>query len=39
MSPDTELQKVHQICDEIEDEIKAKIKNIEITIHAEPIGS
>jgi cation diffusion facilitator family transporter len=39
MSPNTELQKVHQICDEIENAIKQKIHNIEINIHVEPVES
>jgi cation diffusion facilitator family transporter len=37
MKPETELQKVHQLCDEIENEVQKRIKNIEITIHVEPV--
>jgi cation diffusion facilitator family transporter len=39
LPPDMELQKVHDTCDHIEDEIKSKIKNIELTIHVEPLNS
>ena len=31
------LKDVHRICDEIEDEIKGKISNIEVQIHVEPV--
>ena len=31
------LKDVHVICDEIEEEIKARIKNIEVQIHVEPV--
>jgi cation diffusion facilitator family transporter len=32
-----ELREVHNKCDEIENEIKSKIRNIEVSIHVEPI--
>lgn len=35
--PDEKLVDVHRICDEIEEKIKEKIKNIDITIHPEPL--
>lgn len=31
------LKDVHEICDEVEDEIKSKISHIEIQIHVEPV--
>jgi cation diffusion facilitator family transporter len=35
-----ELREVHRICDDIENKINSKLKNLEITIHVEPfIGS
>jgi cation diffusion facilitator family transporter len=37
MPSDMELGKVHDICDEIEKEIKLSIKNMDINIHVEPI--
>ena len=33
----TELKKAHDLCDEIENEVKQKIKNIEFNIHIEPL--
>jgi cation diffusion facilitator family transporter len=33
-----ELKNVHNICDQIESEIKSKINNIEVTIHVEPVN-
>ena len=36
MSANTELKKVHDICDQIEKEIQEKIKKIEVNIHVEP---
>lgn len=33
------LKEVHDLCDEVEDDLKLKIKNLEITIHAEPVES
>lgn len=39
LSPNLELQIVHNTCDEIESEIKSKIKYIELNIHVEPIIS
>jgi cation diffusion facilitator family transporter len=36
MPPDSPLEKVHQYCDDIEEELKKKINNLRITIHAEP---
>jgi cation diffusion facilitator family transporter len=36
MSENMELKEIHKICDEIENEIKARINNIEINIHVEP---
>ena len=39
LPPEMELQKVHDTCDEIENEIKTKIKNIELSIHAEPLNA
>lgn len=38
MPSDTSLIAVHDICDKIEQEIKSKIKNIDINIHVEPLG-
>jgi cation diffusion facilitator family transporter len=35
---DVPLKVVHLICDEIENEIKNRIKNIEIQIHVEPVS-
>ena len=32
-----ELKKAHDLCDEIENEVKQKIKNIEFNIHIEPL--
>jgi divalent metal cation (Fe/Co/Zn/Cd) transporter len=37
MPSDMELRKVHDICDEIEKELKLSIKNMDINIHVEPI--
>lgn len=37
MHPSTELLRVHDICDEIENDVKSKIKNIELNIHVEPL--
>lgn len=34
--PDEKLVDIHRICDEIEEKIKQKVKNIDITIHPEP---
>jgi cation diffusion facilitator family transporter len=31
------LKEVHDVCDEIENELKSKIKNLEINIHVEPL--
>ncbi len=39
MSESLSLKDVHVVCDEVEDELKSKIKNLEINIHAEPIES
>jgi cation diffusion facilitator family transporter len=39
LPPNMKLQKVHDTCDEIERDIKSKIKNIELTIHVEPLNS
>jgi cation diffusion facilitator family transporter len=39
MPSSMELGKVHDICDEIEKEIKLSIKNMDINIHVEPIDS
>jgi divalent metal cation (Fe/Co/Zn/Cd) transporter len=33
------LTEVHQICDEIEDDLKIKISNTFITIHTEPCNN
>lgn len=35
-NPEDKLVDVHKICDEIEEKLKEKIKNIDITIHPEP---
>lgn len=32
------LKEVHRICDEIENELNNKLKNLEITIHVEPVS-
>jgi cation diffusion facilitator family transporter len=37
MHEGTDLKTVHDICDEIEEEVKGKIKNIDLNIHVEPI--
>jgi cation diffusion facilitator family transporter len=37
MPPETSLEKVHEYCDFIEDELKKKNGNLRITIHAEPV--
>jgi cation diffusion facilitator family transporter len=37
MPEDMELKEVHEICDQIEEEIKSKISSIEIQIHVEPV--
>ncbi len=34
--PREKLMDIHRICDEIEEKIKEKVKNIDITIHPEP---
>jgi len=36
MNENIKLKEVHELCDEIEQEIKTKIQNLEITIHVEP---
>ena len=36
LSQNLSLKEVHDICDEVENELKGKIKNLEINIHAEP---
>jgi divalent metal cation (Fe/Co/Zn/Cd) transporter len=33
-----ELKEVHRICDEIENVLRAKLKNLEINIHVEPVS-
>jgi len=33
-----ELKEVHRICDEIENVIRARLKNLEINIHVEPVN-
>lgn len=38
MYEDTELKTVHQVCDEIEEDVKSKIKNIDLNIHVEPLS-
>lgn len=37
MSGNTSLSDVHRICDEIENDIKSKLRHIEINIHVEPV--
>jgi cation diffusion facilitator family transporter len=37
MPEDLSLKDVHNVCDEIENEMKSKIKNLQINIHAEPL--
>ena len=37
MSEDLSLKDVHNVCDEIENEMKSKIRNLQINIHAEPL--
>jgi len=37
MPPDMPLKDVHAICDDVEAELGKRIKNLQITIHAEPI--
>ena len=39
LPPNIKLQKAHDLCDEIETEIKLKIKNMDINIHVEPLNS
>jgi divalent metal cation (Fe/Co/Zn/Cd) transporter len=39
MPEELSLKEVHDICDEIEEGLKARINNLEINIHVEPIGS
>ncbi len=39
LPPNIKLQKAHDLCDEIETEIKSKIKNMDINIHVEPLNS
>lgn len=39
LPPNTKLQKAHDLCDEIEAEIKTKINNMDINIHVEPLNS
>jgi len=36
MPEDLSLRQVHNVCDEIENELKSNIKNLEINIHVEP---
>jgi cation diffusion facilitator family transporter len=33
-----ELKHVHKICDEIENELNVRLKNLEVTIHVEPVS-
>jgi cation diffusion facilitator family transporter len=37
MPQDLSLKEVHDVCDDIENELKSRIKNININIHVEPI--
>jgi cation diffusion facilitator family transporter len=37
MSHSLSLKEVHDVCDELETELKSKIKHFEINIHAEPV--
>lgn len=37
MSHDLSLRQVHDVCDEIETELKSKIKHFQISIHVEPL--
>jgi cation diffusion facilitator family transporter len=37
MPGNTGLADVHRICDEIEDEIKSRLNNMEVNIHVEPV--
>ena len=39
MPPDVPLEKVHQYCDEIEDQLQKEIPYLRITIHPEPINN
>ena len=39
LEPDTSLRSVHELCDQIEDELKAIIPRCEVYIHAEPVNS
>jgi cation diffusion facilitator family transporter len=39
MSHSLSLKQVHDVCDELETELKSKIKNFEINIHVEPVES
>jgi cation diffusion facilitator family transporter len=39
LPPNIKLQKAHDLCDEIEAEIKTKINNMDINIHVEPLDS
>lgn len=36
LPPNYSLQQVHDICDKIEEDLKRKVSNIELTIHVEP---
>jgi cation diffusion facilitator family transporter len=38
MPENMELKDVHSLCDEIENAIEARIRNIDISIHVEPVG-
>ena len=39
VSPDISVAKAHELCDMIEKDIMEKIKNIEMSIHVEPLSS
>jgi cation diffusion facilitator family transporter len=36
MPADTSVEKAHQICDRLEDDIKSRLSNAKVTIHVEP---
>ncbi len=37
LPPDLSLQEVHNVCDDVENDLKQKIKYLEVNIHVEPI--
>ena len=39
LPPDLSLQEVHNVCDDVENDLKQKIKYLEVNIHVEPLNS